>query len=94
MYIADSRATTKKKLKLVIGMLRKKERKSNHIKSWIRGIWLAQSEEQVTLDFGVVSSSPLLRAEITKKIAELKSEKIGNNKVTNKEWWVENGKKK
>lgn len=32
------------------------------------GAWLAQSEERATLDLGIVSSSPLLGVELTKKI--------------------------
>ena len=34
-------------------------------KSTNRGAWLAQSEEHMTLDLGVVSSSPTLGIEIT-----------------------------
>lgn len=34
----------------------------------LRGTYLAQLEKHVTLDFSVVSSSPILGAEITKKI--------------------------
>ena len=35
---------------------------------FIWGAWLAQSEEHVSLDLGVVSSSPMLGVEITLKI--------------------------
>ena len=38
---------------------------SENQKSW--GVWLAQSVEHVTLDLGVVSSSPTLDVEITYK---------------------------
>ena len=41
-----------------------------------RGAWLAQSEERVTLNLGVVSLSPTLGVEITKK---------NNNKLKKKE---------
>ena len=37
-------------------------------KCYSRGAWLAQLEEHVTLNLGVVSSSPTLGIEITKKI--------------------------
>ena len=34
----------------------------------LRGSWLAQSEEHATLDLGVVSSSPTLGIDVTKKM--------------------------
>ena len=37
------------------------------VKISIRGIWLAQSVEHVTIDLQVVSSSPMLDTEITLK---------------------------
>jgi len=40
--------------------------------NWFWGAWLAQSEEHVTLDLRVMSSSSALGVEITKKINKLK----------------------
>ena len=42
-------------------------------KNSIWDTWLAQLEEHATLDLGVVSSSPTLSVEITKKISVKKN---------------------
>ena len=50
----------------------------------VEGCLSAQSKEHATLDLEVMSSSPILGIEITKKIKTLKI------KIKNKRWWSRN----
>ena len=45
----------------------------------LTGTWLAQSEECVTLDFGVVSLGPMVGVEITSKKVENRTTISSNN---------------